>query len=130
MNTFTQGVFLGVVAVLVLDTVGSMLARHLKFWYGKLAPVSGALWASSAALAAQTSTDIPATIVLGTMAGAIVGVVDSTVGWWISWQIGPGRPSSANAMSVDQIRQTIVRVTITAGVSGAIGSLFFKLATR
>ena len=56
--------------------------------------------------------------------GAITGFVESTLGWWITWRIGPGRLPDANPVSIG-----IVVLSMTAfGFGFAIaGALLFNL---
>jgi hypothetical protein len=50
---------------------------------------------------------------------AVVGVVDSTLGWAISWWIGPGRTDVVDEASV---ASTIVMVVAIYGVFGLAGA--------
>ena len=65
---------------------------------------------------------------------AVVGVVDSTLGWAISWRIGPGRVEIGNGPLVVQLAVTIVMVVAIYGVSGfagaAIGRRWIRQSAR
>jgi hypothetical protein len=76
-----------VLAVLLLDTVGSLAADHYGFEYGRLAVVSYALYALAGWAAGRLGGLRGAALV-----GFCTGLVDATIGWAISWAIGPGRP--------------------------------------
>ena len=62
---------------------------------------------------------------------AVVGVVDSTLGWAISWWIGPGRTDVVDEASV---ASTIVMVVAIYGVFGlagaALGRRWMRQPTR
>src|SRR6266567_2383546 len=93
MGSFPSGVLFGIVAVLTLDTIGAYLSQRLRFPYSRLSPISFCFWATSAAIASWSAISDPAkSMGLGWLSGFVVGLVDSTVGWWISWQLGAGRP--------------------------------------
>jgi len=54
---------------------------------------------------------------------AAVGAVDSTLGWAISWWIGPGRTAiGAGSSAVVQLTLTIVAVVAVYGVFGLAGA--------
>jgi hypothetical protein len=117
---FTLAVLSGIVAVLTLDTIGSLLSKRLGFFYGRISPISLLLWTAAGALASRAGTALLA-LFLGVLAGLMVGLVDSTVGWWISWRIGPGRLRPERA-TPHVIAWTIVRVTIMAACFGGVGA--------
>jgi hypothetical protein len=77
---------LGIAIVLTFDAVGSLAARRYSFRYSKLAPASLVLDFLIGFMAAQL-TDTDTAVLVGVM----VGAVDATVGFLISWVIGPGR---------------------------------------
>jgi hypothetical protein len=130
MDTFQSGVLLGVIAVLTLDTAGSLLSQRLRFRYTKLTPISLLLWATSAAVASRgAAPDLIKSIGLGWMAGLIVGLADSTVGWWISWRLGPGR-LRPELVSNRNILRIVFRVTMLAAAVGGVGALLREMANR
>lgn len=52
--------------------------------------------------------------------GAVMGLVDSTLGWTISWSLGPGRPDSE--MSISEIGFVVIFVTIDTAILAFVGS--------
>lgn len=64
----------------------------------------------------------------GLATGAVMGLVDSTIGWAISWTIGPGKPETE--MNAATIGVTIVFVIIFAGMVGMFGGLLSNLMKR
>ena len=127
MAIFPLGVLFGVIAVLSLDTVGSFASQRLKFRYARLAPASLLLWGTSAAIASQAGhQDVIKSIGFGGLAGLLVGLVDSTLGWWISWQLGAGR-LPPQLVTRDKIVRIIFRVTMMAVGVGVAGALLLRL---
>ena len=122
MAIFPLAVGGGIIAVLSLDTLGSFASQRLKFRYARLAPISSLFWATTGAIASQAGhQDLIKAIGFGGLAGLIVGLVDSTLGWWISWQLGAGR-LPPQLISSDKIGRIIFRVTMMAGGVGAAGA--------
>jgi len=130
MSTFQNGVLLGIIAVWTLDTIGSLLSRRLRFRYTQLTPVSLLFWAASAAVASRgAAPDLIKSIGLGWMAGLVVGLADSTVGWWISWRLGPGR-LRPELVSNRNVLRIVFRVTMLAAALGGVGALLRELANK
>jgi len=134
MDTFLSGVGFGVIAVLTLDTVGSILSVRRGFPYKKLTFISFHIWVAAAMLASRgAGSDLPKAIGVGLLAGFVVGLTDSTIGWWISWRLGAGRlmPGSVTAQTAIRI---IFGVAIFASAGGGIGGLlevvFRRLITQ
>ena len=61
------------------------------------------------------------------LAGAFLGSVDATLGWAISWLLGPGRPS-AGALSVNQWLLAAVSVVLLAVVCSCVGGTIAALS--
>ena len=104
----------GSLAVLLLDTVASFLAVWLDTNYGWFSFASFLLYIIFGYLGARRSRWFVGAIVAMCMA-----VVESTIGWAISWQIGPGKQTEEFGPAV--IVVTIVFVVVTAGILGLIG---------
>ena len=58
---------------------------------------------------------------LSVLVGGLVAFIDATLGWYISWVIGPGRPQS-NLTSA-QISRTVLIVSVTRAALSFIGGL-------
>lgn len=115
MSELLRVTLLASLLVIVFDTVGSIASRQLRFSYVRLMPASFLIYGGVGFLAASFSTLIQAGL-----AASIVGLVDATVGWAISWAIGPGRLPKGQA-SLARIVNTIVIVVTIAGVLGVVG---------
>ena len=127
MDRFSSGVIFGIVAVLALDTIGSLLSQRLRFSYTRLSPISFLIWAIAAGISTPVLLSDPAkSIGLGWLSGFIVGLVDSTLGWWISWKLGAGRlrPELATTRTMARIS---FRVTMLAAGTGAIAIVLLLL---
>jgi uncharacterized membrane protein len=105
-----------VLAVLVLDTVGSLASRRYGFRYGSLTLISWALRIATGFFAARYGT-----IKISFFAGGAVALIDATLGWYISWKIGPGRPQGE--ITSDLLVNTVLVVTLTGAALGFIGGL-------
>ena len=126
MIPFATAVLGGIVAVLTLDTIGSLLAKRFGFFYGRLSPISLLLWTAAGALASRAGVAYFA-LFLGALAGLVVGLIDSTLGWWISWRIGPGRLRPERS-TTPVIARTILQVTTTAACFGAVGAVLLTVS--
>jgi hypothetical protein len=106
----------GALAVLTLDTIGSIAARQFGFRYGSLRIISWLIWFGTGFFAARYTS-----VSLSPVAGGSVALIDATLGWYISWLIGPGRPKSEiNGMRISKI---ISIVTLKGVALGLIGGL-------
>ena len=110
--------FGGVAAVLALDTVASSATRWLGFPYKLAMLASLAIYATVGYFTGRADpTASPA------LAAAIVGVVESTAGWAISWAIGPGRPATMKHIRTQMLLAVLGGATIAAAVGWAGGWL-------
>jgi hypothetical protein len=114
MNGVIKITLVGSIAVLLLDTVASFLALWLDTNYGWFSLASFMLYIIFGYLGARRSRWFVGAIVAMCMA-----VVESTIGWAISWQIGPGKATSDLSSVV--IVVTIVFVVVIAEILGLIG---------
>lgn len=112
----TRWLLIGPIVVVGFDAVASVAAKTLEFDYGALWPVSVLLPATIAFLAARQTGSIK----VGIGAGATVALADATVGWAISWLIGPGAPDPGDRDALVVIATALL--VIGAGVvEGAVG---------
>jgi hypothetical protein len=111
-------IVLGCVAVLVLDTLGSLLARRTGFNYTLLTPLSVAIYAATAYFAAREA-DV---WLVGSLAGAATAATDATLGWRIPRRVGIEREDS-----VTEAQEARVAAVVTLG-GAAIGTIAGLLA--
>jgi len=114
-NSVGKIVIGGVLAVLLFDAVGSVAAKRLGFAYSLLIPGSLLIYGTVAALAARRRD-----WVVGLLAATLLAFTDVTLGWGVSWLIGPGKPEAGLTP------MTVVGAAMTAfvfgGLAGAVGA--------
>ncbi|SRR5258707_10342379 len=106
----------GAIAVLVLDTIGSFASRRFGFNYGSLRVISWVLRIGTGFFAARYGS-----ISLSVLVGGIVAFIDATLGWYISWIIGPGRPK--RKIPAKLIGGIVLWVTLTGAALSFVGGL-------
>ena len=74
----------GAIAVLAFDAIASVASQRLGFEYGSAAVGSGIIYTAIGFLAAGRGG-----VQAAALAGATMGLVDATLGWAVSWAIGP-----------------------------------------
>ena len=109
-------ILVGAAAVLAFDTIGSLASRRFRFPYTKLTLGSFAIYFVVGVVAATSGS-----VTSAALTGAIVGLVESTVGWAISWRIGPGRPADS-PLTASRIVGTVALVMILGALFGGLGS--------
>jgi hypothetical protein len=92
MSKFWKIVSAGVVAVLLFDTAASFAAKGLGFPYAYASIGSVLIYSMVGYFSFRWSG-----LVRAIGAAILVELVDATLGWFISWQIGPG------ALPTDQV---------------------------
>ena len=123
MKSVIRIALIGAIAVLVLDTVASLLALWLHADYGWFSLASFGLYVIFGYLAAKRSRWF-----MGPVVAMFMAVVESTLGWAISWQIGPGKPTEE--LGVVVIVVTIALVAVAAGFFGLIGGALSLLKKK
>jgi len=121
MSTFWKIVSLGALAVLLLDTVASFASKGLGFPYAYASIGSVLIYTLVGYFAFRRCG-----LVRAVGAAGIVELVDATLGWFISWQIGPG-PLPAEQLTTPIIATTIVTVLIFAAICALIGSTIARV---
>jgi len=112
----------GCLAILIFDVLGAMASRWLRFQYSRLAPGSYIIYTATSVIAARSG---PAW--LGIVAGATVAVMEATIGWSLSWWIGPGRPSAPTSLSGARMLRIVALVTMMGMGFGLVGTLVAAL---
>lgn len=105
---------IGAVAVLLLDTVASILAVSFNLAYGWFSIGSFLLYLVFGYWTGRTSKWF-----VGGLVGVFMSIVESTFGWAISWYIGPGELTSEINPLVVGI--TIAFVMIVGAILGLAG---------
>jgi hypothetical protein len=101
----------GCAAVIALNSLSSVASEAFGFSYTALWPISLVVYGAIAFVAARLVARVGA----GVVAGLSVAATEATLGWAISWLIGPGQPAPE-----DQAAGAVVAVALTVTVSGAV----------
>ena len=104
----------GAFAALAFDTIGSLASRAFDFKYESLFIGSWLLYIGVGFFAARGSS-----FLFGVLAGGFVALVEATLGWYISWVIGPGRPKVEVTWSA--ICWAVLSVTLSGISLGFVG---------
>jgi hypothetical protein len=108
----------GVAAILATETLASVAARWLGFKYKYSMVASVAIYAAVGWFTAKAAPAAsPA------LAAALIGVTESTLGWGISWGLGPGRPSTMKHIKAQVVLAVLGGAALAAAVGAAAGWL-------
>lgn len=111
----------GGIAVLAFDAMGSYASHRFGFAYTNLVIGSLLIYVLVGVAAAGHTGSIRA----GSVAGEAVAAIEATLGWAISWQIGPGRIPDRQATPAG-IATRIIAVIAIGTICGAIGAAISK----
>jgi hypothetical protein len=114
----------GALSIVLFDLVASLASRVFGFPYGYATLGSLLIYASIGFVAARR-VDVAA----AATASAAVGFVEATLGWAISWLIGPGRLPSGTP-SLGRIANTVLIVTLIGAAIGALGGIIGQRSGR
>jgi hypothetical protein len=113
-----------VVAILAFDAISAALVRgSSSFRYGRLWPLQFGCYVVFGFVAMYVLLDIR----LAGIAGAIAGLADGTIGWAITWRMGPNRRPDATRGSI--VVAALSMVAFGFGLA-LIGALLFNVAVR
>jgi hypothetical protein len=112
-------ILIGGAAIVLFDAAASIASRQVGFPYTNAAIGSYILYAIGGFLAARQ-----ADLAFAAQLGAVLGLVDATLGWAVSSAIGPNVPSTPRITIASWVFVAIVVVftsVVCALVGGAIG---------
>lgn len=113
----------GTLTVILFDISASVLSLYLGLPYGYFAIGSFLIYLAFGFFGGRVSFWF-----YGAVIGAILGLVDSTIGWAISWNIGPGRPKvDINSLV---IAISVLFVMIYGAIVGFIGGALSLLRKK
>jgi len=121
---YTKATLLGCAGVVCFDAVASVASLALGFPYGFAAIGSFLIYVVVGAAAVRHSS-----VGGAATAGAFVGLADATVGWAVSWLIGPGR-APPGGLQLSRAVGTVVAVSLLAGLAAGIGGALNQKARR
>jgi hypothetical protein len=110
-------------AVLLLDTAGSLAARHWGFAYTNLSTISYIIY-----FCAGVGGGRLAGVWAGGLAGSITALIDATAGWAISSAIGANR--AGGPIEPTAIVLVALGVVFTGWVLGLMGGAVGKMVHR
>lgn len=105
----------GAASVVAFDVLGSLICKATGISYDVLWPGSLLIYGTVAALVGWRRDWHT-----GLFAGFAMGGVDLTLGWWVTWMIGPGRPPGGFSWSALMLGAS--SALTVGGVAGSIGS--------
>ncbi len=123
MSNFTLITLAGAIAVIAVSSLGALAARELGFDYSWLIPFSVAIYAVVGFAVSRYVR-----LIYAPVAGAVVGLIDTTIGWYISWIIGPGNPQVETDML--GIIFTVVMVVALDMIIATLGGIVARLIWR
>ena len=125
MKKPAQIILLCCLAALAFEVAGSFLSRLLDFPFAYLSPIPLLIYALAGFLVAPGRS-----IRAGLWAGAIIGFVDGTLGWAISWGIGPGDVSALQPTPDMFVGAAVIAVLLGAICGLVGGAIGLKLRER
>src|SRR5712691_6326933 len=120
--SFKAKILLTVSAIVGLDAVASFVSRMTKFEYTRLMWVSFLIYVLVGYWGAYRRG-----FVYGMVLGALAGLTDSTMGWFVSRMIGPFLQTPVPSLGPVLVAIVIIIVTASAFVFGSVGAGLCKL---
>lgn len=121
MSNFWKIVSLGAMTVLLFDIAASLASKGLGFPYAYASIGSVFIYALVGYFTFRRCG-----LVRAVGAAVLIEIVDATLGWYISWQIGPGA-LPADQLTPPIIATTIMTVLIFAAICALIGSAIARV---
>lgn len=115
---------LGIISIAVLDSLGSITSREFNYDYTSLVYISYLIYGMTGVLVYRSTSKL----FISFLAGLILGLFDSTIGWWISDVL----EANFARMAIDNITRfsIILYVTISTGIvsliAGWLSRFFLK----
>lgn len=126
VNHLAKIILVAVLVVLAYDTLGALASRALGFPYETLVFGSYVIYGCAGFFAGRARG-----LVKGAIAGGLVGLIDATLGWAISWHLGPGHPPEGvtNALPLF-VAFTVVFVSLLGAGLGLVGAAIGSFASE
>jgi hypothetical protein len=122
MKYFAGIVLLGSLTILIFDTSAAAVSNFFQVNYALFSVVSSVIYGMFGFLTARRLG-----LAYAPICGALLGLVDATLGWYISAVIGPGAP--ATTIGPLEIGVTIIIVMGEAAAVALIGGLLSRTRT-
>lgn len=121
MSSQLRVIVWGVVVVLAFDALASLASKSFGFSYGRASIGSYIIYLGIGYFAARSAANSP--LLTAALAAAIAGLADASVGWFVSWQLGPGKLPEGVTLTASRWLATAIIVVALAAAVGAIGGL-------
>jgi hypothetical protein len=115
--TFKVKILVTILVVVGFDAVGSLLSKLLQFNYTDLVWASLLIYVASGFWGARRRG-----FTFGILLGAIAGLVDSTIGWFVSTWIKPFSRTGIPPISTELMLIILITVTVTGLIFGLVGA--------
>lgn len=116
MKQHYKTLLIGILAVGLLDTIGSIASRQLDFNYSLLSPVSFLIYGTTAFIATRRKD-----LKTGVFFAAILGLFDSTIGWKLSMLLDANTGGFAIEVTTGLWIMTAVLVIGFSALVGLLG---------
>ena len=128
MKKHIKILLIGIVAITLLDSIGSIASRKLDFDYSNLFYISYAIFAIIAFVSTRVKN-----LKIGILHAAILGLYDATVGWKISMLLDANTAGTNNQLSIGIWIGVCIMMILVASIIGLFAgalALFTKRNTR
>jgi hypothetical protein len=115
-STWWRAALVAGLAIVAFDAVASIISRTSGIEYTRFAYGSYLIQAAAGFFGRRSGLSFWGATLLGTW----VGFVEATIGWAVSWWIGPGRVEGP--LAVEMLIGIVLYVAIGATVLGAVGA--------
>lgn len=105
-----------IVLIVAFDAAAAWLTRKQPAFYRRLWPLQFGLYVVIGFLAMFAVLDLR----LVETIGAITGFVEATLGWIITWRIGPGRIAKTNRVSIAIVVASMIAFGFGFSIAGAL----------
>ncbi len=123
MSEWLRVVIIGSVIVVAFDAAASIASSWLGFPYTYATAGSWLIYFGVGYVAAGATRSVGR----AALAAGIVGSIEATLGWAVSWVIGPGRPPEGSSYTLGSL---VVAVPLVVAVASVIGSIAGVIRTR
>lgn len=117
MKGLPRVLFFASIALVLFDAIAALASESLGFSYGSAVYGSYLIYGLTGFFAARIGGTRAAII-----AGVALGLVDATIGWGVSWLIGPGKPAIDTALTIWMWLVVAITVCITATICAVVGA--------
>lgn len=122
MKLIIKFVSIGILAILFIDTVGSITSNKLNFSYSYLSPISFLIYTSIAFWVTRKINRKA-----GITIAALLGLIDATIGWKISMALGA---NIENATIEITLMTWVFTALFATGIAALFGLIGAWLATK